>query len=273
MLIDFHVHMFPEALAKKTLPKLAISPGATGRTRPTSPTAQLPGHLAAQAGRVGAWTAPWTLHIATSVHAMHKVNDFAAAVKSERLYSFGSVHPDAPDALEELDRIQALGLDGVKFHPDYQDFFVDDEKMAPIYEKIQSLGLPVTFHAGWDPLSPEVVHAEPERLARVLDAFPRMTVIGAHLGGLCRYDQVEKFLLGRRNLYLDTAMTAPYLEDEAQYGRILRGHGLDRVLFATDCPWSTPLRELPLLERAGFTPEERERITWKNALALLERKR
>ena len=101
--------------------------------------------------------------------------------------------------------------------------------MAPIYEKIQSLGLPVTFHAGWDPLSPEVVHAEPERLARVLDAFPRMTVIGAHLGGLCRYDQVEKFLLGRRNLYLDTAMTAPYLEDEAQYGRILRGHGLDRA--------------------------------------------
>ena len=271
MRIDFHVHMFPEALAKKTLPKLAHISGRDGQDAPYFTDGTLQGTLR----RLDEWGVDRavTLHIATSVHAMHKVNDFAAAVKSERLYSFGSVHPDAPDALEELDRIQALGLDGVKLHPDYQDFCVDDDKMAPIYEKIQSLGLPVTFHAGWDPLSPEVVHAEPERLARVLDAFPRMTVIGAHLGGLCRYDQVEKFLLGRRNLYLDTAMTAPYLEDEAQYGRILHGHGLDRVLFATDCPWSTPLRELPLLERAGFTPEERERITWKNALALLERKR
>ena len=174
MRIDFHVHMFPEALAKKTLPKLAHISGRGGQDAPYFTDGTLPGTLR----RLDEWGVDRavTLHIATSVHAMHKVNDFAAAVKSERLYSFGSVHPDAPDALEELDRIQALGLDGVKFHPDYQDFFVDDDKMAPIYEKIQSLGLPVTFHAGWDPLSPEVVHAEPERLARVLDAKKALNV-------------------------------------------------------------------------------------------------
>ena len=270
MLIDFHVHMFPDALAVKTLPKLSRISGRDGQDAPYFTDGTLRGTLRC----LDEWGVDRavTLHIATSAHSMHKVNDFAAAVKCERLYSFGSVHPDAPDALEELERIRALGLDGVKFHPDYQDFFVDDDKMGPIYEKIQDLGLPVTFHAGWDPLSPDLVQAEPVRLARVLDAFPRMTVIAAHFGGLCRYDEVEKHLLGRRNLYLDTAMTAAYLMDEAQYARILRGHGLERVLFASDCPWSTPLRELPLLERAGLSPQEREQVLWKNALALLERR-
>ena len=91
MLIDFHVHMFPEALAKKTLPKLAHISGRDGQDAPYFTDGTLQGTLR----RLDEWGVDRavTLHIATSVHAMHKVNDFAAAVKSERLYSFGSVHP------------------------------------------------------------------------------------------------------------------------------------------------------------------------------------
>ena len=63
---------------------------------------------------------------------------------------FGSVHPSHPDALKELERIHALGIKGIKFHPDYQYFFVDEERMFPIYEKCGKLGLIVVFHAGWD---------------------------------------------------------------------------------------------------------------------------
>ena len=84
-----------------------------------------------------------------------------------------------------------------------------------------------------------------------------------------RYDQVEKHLLGHENLYIDTSMTSPYLHDPAQYARILRGHGLSRVLFATDCPWSTPARELPLLVWAELSVQEREMVLSGNALRLL----
>ena len=73
------------------------------------------------------------------------------------------------------------------------------------------------------------------------EGFPELTIIAAHLGGMRRYDQVEKHLLGRgTTCCLDTAMTAAYLHDEAQFVRVLRGHGLDRVLFATDCPCVRP---------------------------------
>jgi len=128
MKIDFHVHLFPDALAVKTIGKLARIAGDEHGDAPHYTDGTLRGTLE----KMDVWGVDRavTQHIATSVHAMHKVNDFAASVRSERLYAFGSVHPDAPDALEELERIRALGLDGVKLHPDYQNFFVDEERMA-----------------------------------------------------------------------------------------------------------------------------------------------
>lgn len=266
-MIDFHVHLFPDVLAEKTLEKLSRTAADEHGNAPYFSDATVRGTLE----KMDVWgvDAAVTQHIATSVRSMHKVNDFAASVLCDRLYAFGSVHPDAPDAPEELERIKALGLNGVKLHPDYQEFYVDDSRMAPLYEKMAQLGLPVLFHAGWDPLSPDCIHAGPERMKSVVEAYPNLTVIAAHLGGMRCYDAVEKHLLGRKNLYLDTAMTAPYLQEEAQYARILRGHGIDRILFATDCPWSTPERELALLNKAGLTGEEMDCVLYKNALRLL----
>lgn len=267
MLIDFHVHMFPDALAVKTLPKLSRISGNESGDAPYYTDGTLDGTLK----KMDEWGVDIavTQHIATSPRSMHKVSDFAAFVRSERLYSFGSVHPLAPDALEELDRIKEMGLDGIKLHPDYQDFFVDDDGMHPLYEKMAQLGLPVLFHAGWDPFSPEIVHAQPVRIARVLDAHPTLTVIGAHVGGLCRYDEVEQHLVGRENLYLDIAMSAPYVTDYDQYARILRAHGAQRVLFASDCPWSTPIAELAMLDRVGFDAQQRDLVMFGNAMRLL----
>ena len=269
-LVDFHVHLFPDALAGRTMEKLSHTAADEHGDAPYFTNAT----LSDTREKMDAWgvDAVVTQHIATSARSMHKVNDFAASVKSDRMYAFGSVHPDAPDALEELDRIKALGLDGIKLHPDYQEFFVDESRMAPLYERMAELNLPVLFHAGWDPLSPDLVHAEPERLKAVVQGNPNLTVIAAHMGGMRRYDQVEKHLLGLKNLYIDTSMTSPYLQDMAQYARILKGHGLDRVLFATDCPWSTPERELRLLDTVDMTEEERVNVLSGNALRLLRRK-
>ena len=268
-LIDFHVHLFPDALAERTMEKLSHIAADEHGNAPYFTDATLGDTLQ----KLAQWgvDAAVTQHIATSARSMRKVNDFAASVKCDRLYAFGSIHPDAPDASEELERIKALGLDGVKLHPDYQEFYVDESRMAPLYEKMAELGLPVLFHAGWDPLSPDVVHAEPECMRNVVTGYPNLTVIAAHMGGMRRYDAVEKHLLGLQNLYIDTSMTSPYLADIQQYARILRGHGLNRVLFATDCPWSTPERELKLLDQVEMTAQERYDVLCGNALRLLQR--
>ena len=113
------------------------------------------------------------------------------------------------------------GIKGVKFHPDYQMFFVDEERMFPLYRQMADAGLIAFFHAGVDIGLPPPVHCPPDRLATVLDRVPDLTVVAAHFGGFKMWDDVEKYLIGR-NLWLDTSLHAgvasggAFREDGAQ---------------------------------------------------------
>lgn len=260
MIIDFHTHLFPDKLAGGTLEKLsaiAESPYYTnGTVRGTKEKLEEWGISKAV-----------VMHIATRVGQMQKINDFAASIQDETLLCFGTVHPDDEGAIAELHRIKQMGLKGVKLHPDYQGFFVDDEKMFPIYEAICELGLPVLFHTGFDPLSPDVVHASSKAVSAVCKKFPDMTVIAAHMGGLNRYDESLKYLVGE-NLYLDTSMSSRYCSKK-EFAQMVKEHGTDKILFGTDLPWSTPDFELELIDELDLTFAEREQILCKNALHLL----
>ena len=158
----------------------------------------------------------------------------------------------------------ALGLRGVKFHPDYQEFFVNDPQVFPVYEAAAALGLPVAFHAGRDPYSPDLVHCTPKMLAEVAGRFPTLKIIGAHMGGMEMDGDVEKYVIGKPNIYLDTAFATRSLTP-ARCGELIRRHGVDKVFFATDFPWSTVETERALLEQAGLTQKELEAICHGNA--------
>ena len=151
MRIDFHTHCFPDALAVKAVSRLShVSGGLLPHTDGT--VAGLRRSMVE-----GGVNASVVLHIATNPTQQKKVNDFAASIHNGvDIFSFGSVHPDAPDALEELERIKALGLPGVKLHPDYQGFAVDDERMKPIYRKISDLGLVTVSTPAWTMASPRL---------------------------------------------------------------------------------------------------------------------
>jgi uncharacterized pyridoxamine 5'-phosphate oxidase family protein len=140
--------------------------------------------------------------IATNPQQQSKVNDFAMELNAhDRLFAFGSVHPNAPDAIEELERISQAGLKGVKLHPEYQGFYADDEKMKPIYRKISDLGLITLFHAGTDIGFPPPYHAMPEHILGAL-RWLEGPVVAAHWGGAgCGPEVVEK--LCGENLYFD----------------------------------------------------------------------
>ena len=262
MIFDAHIHIFPDRLAGKALENL-------------SGICQSPyfanGTLSGTLDALKNWGIDGgiCMHIATKPKQQTSVNNFAAEIQKGNLFCFGSVHPDAPDALEELQRIKELGLKGVKLHPDYQDFFVNDPKLFPIYDAASSLELPITFHTGWDPYSPDVVHAPPEEMAKVADEFPRLTIIAAHLGGLKRWDETEQYLAGKENVYFDTAMCSRYGTPE-QTLRLIRKHGSSRVLFGSDCPWSKSSEERNFLESLPLTSGELEAILYRNVAELLQ---
>ena len=261
MLIDFHVHAFADQIAERAVTKLMGVAKIDAETN---------GTIAETRERLRSWGVDRAvlLPVATKPSQQRTINDWAKAAEDALFVSFGSIHPDAADRLEELAYIKQIGLHGVKLHPDYQAFFAAEEKMFPIYETCAALGLPIVFHAGFDPLSPEVVHGKPEDFAKIAEQFPALTIILAHLGGQLCWDAVEQHIVGRRNVYLDTAYTSRVLSDE-QFLRIIRTHGADRILFASDCPWDNAQTIYNRLRALGLTEVEQSQIFYQNAERLL----
>lgn len=261
MLIDFHTHAFPEKIAEAAISKLADASG--GLIPQTDGTVSgLKKRMEEEGTDLSV-----VLSIATNPRQQTKVNDFAIWMNSvEGIAAFGSVHPEAPDALSELERIKVAGLKGVKLHPEYQQFYVDDERMKPIYKKISSLGLITLFHAGDDYGYPPPYHCLPENMLKALKWFDS-PVIAAHWGGLGRAEEVLDKLCGT-DIYFDTAFGyATMYKGFAQ--QIVEKHTPDKILFGSDMPWHSPTMEKRLIESLDLSSEDREKIYFKNAEKLL----
>lgn len=261
MLIDFHTHAFPDKIALGAIEKLSF---ASGGLKPY--TDGTVAGLCESMKKYGVDKSV-VLNIATNARQQKNVNDFADAVNhSDNLIAFASVYPDSEDVFEELDRIKALGFKGIKLHPDYQSFNVDDEKMKPIYKKISELGLITVFHAGFDYGFPPPYHATPDKLLRALSWF-ESPVVAAHWGGVNCNQEVVDLLCGK-DIYFDTSFG--YSNLPRYYAlKIIEKHGTDKILFGTDTPWHTPEMELRLLNNLGLGSKDFEKITHLNAEKLL----
>ncbi len=261
MLIDFHAHAFPDNLAPNIIPRLAKKAG--GIATYTN------GGITDTAAKMQGWGVDRfvLLNIATNVKQQTNVNNFAIAQNTDNVISFGSVHPDSPGALDELERIAGAGLLGVKFHPEYQDFRIDDKKVYPLYEKCRSLGLVMVFHAGSDLGFSRPPAAPPAAVGKVLRAFPDAKMVMAHLGGCLLWDEVESHVAGCAG-YIDTSFTFGRISAE-QATRIIKKHGADRVLFGSDCPWESPADTFAFIDSLKLTDDEKDKIFSKNALELL----
>lgn len=258
--VDFHTHCFPEELAPRAIEKL----GAAANITPFS-DGTIAG-LKKSMAKAGIGISV-VLGIATKPEQVANVNTWAASIQDEQLIAFGSLHPDTPVWQAEINRMLQVGIRGVKFHPDYQDFYVDEPRLFPIYQGLVEAGLIVLFHAGEDTAYEPPFRCTPPRLASVLDRFPSGRFVAAHLGGFRYWDEVEKHLVGR-NVWLDTSFSLGYMPPE-QWHRICEAHGFDRILFGTDSPWADQTEQLDKLRALGISREAFDKITGENATRLL----
>ncbi len=262
MIIDFHTHCFPEKIAARAIEQLSMR---SGMTRPFH--YGTPKELTALAKRDGVDYSV-VLNIATNPHQQKSVNDFAISLKDfGGIIPFGSVHPESPDAFEELERLKENGIKGVKLHPDYQGFFVNEERMLPIYEKISELGLITLFHCGFDIGYPEPIHCTAKALAEALPAFSGAPVVAAHFGGLMALPEAREHLMGK-NVYLDTAYC--YGTITPRYAKeFIDVHGADKILFGSDSPWNAPYQDIELIKCFGLSEDEEKAVLGGNAQRLL----
>ena len=107
MIIDMHTHCFPDPLAKKAMPMLAIRSGNPCPAFGGTASGLRESVISGGADRAA------VLNIATNAHQQTKVNDFAISLLGDDvLIPFGSVHFESPDVLSELDRLHDAGIKG-----------------------------------------------------------------------------------------------------------------------------------------------------------------
>jgi predicted TIM-barrel fold metal-dependent hydrolase len=110
--------------------------------------------------------------VATKPTQVEKITDWSAAVASDRMVPFASIHPAYEEPEREIERIAGLGLRGIKFHPQYMDCAVDDPRCLRIARAAARAGLIFTLHAGYHPAFDKHDVGSPRRLRRLHDAVP-----------------------------------------------------------------------------------------------------
>lgn len=264
-IVDFHTHAFVDSLAERAISGLSETSGIVPATDGTVRGLE---RLMEKCSISSAVLLP----VATKPTQQTVINNWAADINCGKIRCFGSVHPDAENAVQETERIAELGLYGLKFHSEYQFFRPDEERMYPIYRKAAELGLIVLFHGGWDPYGKGEILATPRSFANIAERFPELKIVAAHMGGMKLFDEVESCLAGRfGNVWFDTGVVARYMDDE-QLFRIIRMQGAERVLFGSDAPWDDPKNEIAQLNRLGLSENELEMIFHKNADKMLSQK-
>lgn len=260
-IIDFHTHVYPKKIAKKATENVIgfyeLKEGLGGMVG----TSEVLINCGKNAGIENFVILP----VALKAETVHHVNEAALSELEihKELYGFGTIHIDMPDILGEIEFIKESGLKGVKIHPDTQRFNIDDERLFPMYEEISGK-LPIMIHCG----DPRYDYSHPRRLRRVLDNFPNLTAIGAHLGGWMLFDEALE-LLKPTNCFVDICSSHMFME-KGKMEYYINGYGAERVLFGSDFPIWDPEKEAEAFFELNLPYNDKEKIAYKNALYLLK---
>lgn len=266
MLIDFHTHVFPDAIAQKTIDALAMAIKEQSKIDAAPCTNGSVSELIDMMDRSGV-SISVTMPVATKPSQVDTINKFSKSIRSDRIFTFGAIHPSCSDIDGEMEKIKADGFIGVKIHPEFQGYYINSPEYLHVFRAAERLGLYVLVHAGSDVGKPPPVHCTPEIMRDLLDRFDGSNIILAHMGGFGMWDDVEKYLVGT-DVKMDTAVVCRFMEAE-QCRSIIEAHGADKVLFGSDCPWTSPAESDEFVRSLGLSPEDEDKIRYRNAMRIL----
>lgn len=259
--INSHCHIYPEKIASKAVEGIKnfydLNMSLNGRTD----------DLIKDGSKVG--VVHYLVHsVATTPKQVKSINEFISyEVKSHNglFTGFGTLHPDSDDIEGDFNYLCDLGLKGVKLHPDFQMFALNEKKAFDLGEVIAAGDVPLLIHCG----DFRYNYSNPEQLIPFLDKFPDLTVIGAHFAGWSMWEDATRQLSGRENLYVDLSSSLYALSAETA-NELIHAYGTDKVLWGTDYPMWDSVSEMEYFNRIDLTDEERSMILYENAAKLLK---
>ena len=280
MIIDFHTHTFPAAISERVLTKLSklshtkyFTNGSVNHLLSSMKESEIDYSV--------------NLPVMTTAAQVEKVNSSLMAERDtlfkQGIITFGGKHPDYENYKKELKRLQEHGILGIKIHPAYQNTDIDDIKMMRIIDCACELGLIIITHAGIDIGIYDHNYTSVPQILKIIDEIHPEKFVLAHMGGWGCWEDVERDLAGAP-VWFDTAFAigavtpddaetgTPYLTNNLNnedFLRIIRKHGIEKILFATDSPWESQKDNVERVNQVPFSDLEKEMIFSENAKKLL----
>jgi predicted TIM-barrel fold metal-dependent hydrolase len=244
---------------------------------------------------------------ADAVALTRRVNDrlhAAVAANPMRFAAFSALPTSDPKAAaDELERTTKLGFKGPMIHGLANGMFLDDRRFWPIFERAQSLDVPIYLHpsvplaavtdayykdyvkdfpmvirAAWGFTVETATQAIRLVLGGVFDAYPRLKVVLGHLG------ETLPFLVWR----VDQALSRPgaktlsfrevfcehfYITTSGNFSNpallcCVMELGIDRILFAVDWPFVANRPAVEWMKTVPLCDEDKIKILSANAKRL-----
>ncbi len=258
MIVDTHIHVWPDKIAK-----LALGNPSTDLKRFGDGTVASAERCMAAAGI----DRSVCLAVANEAGRVDSANRFAGSLDPSRFVPFGTVHPDL-SVEENLASLRTHGIRGAKIHPLFQGYSLDDPRLWQIFDAMQG-EFAIIVHVGQGGSAEANARCTPAMLRQVALNFPDLDIVACHFGGYRLLDEAEDLVVGLP-IYLDTSWPPSFAAIDPQRARrLIERHGPDRVLFATDWPMADPTAEIEAVRELGLSDEDTAAVLGGNAVRLL----
>ncbi len=259
-IIDFHCHVYPEKIADRAVENIKHFYELDNMHGDGKASSLI------ESGEKFGVKHFVVFSVATAPHQVHSINSFIARTVKEYdglMTGFGTLHPESENLEADFYELLSLGLKGVKLHPDFQRFQLDDPRCDKIFSLCEGK-LPVIIHAG----DSRFDYSNPERIENILKKHEKLTLIAAHFGGWSCWKQAAERLCRYTNLYVDCSSTFRWLS-VGEVEELISIYGADRVLFGTDYPMWGYETELTDFEKLCLSDGDKDKILCGNAKKLL----
>ncbi len=237
--VDVHTHALHSKIADKVLRQLTSHYGITPK---------FPGTWDDLAVRMKmAGIDKCFVHTAaTRPDQVIAANNWAISLKQyDMAVPFGTMHVDYQDIEGELTRLWDNGIRGIKLHPDFQGFRLDDPKLTPLFAAMEGR-FTLMVHVG-DKVPPEENPSCPYKVAAIKRRFPKLQIIAAHFGGVYHWEHVID-AYNALGIYMDTSSSL-FAIPQNLLEQIFNYFPRHLFLFGSDYPIWDPASERDELQR------------------------
>ncbi len=263
-IINAHAHIYPNKIAKKATDTIGEFYSLDMQVPAGTPELLLERGLKAGVSK-------FVVHsCATKAHQVRAINEF---IKEEinlhkEFIGFMTLHQDLTEReiTDEVEWCLKQGFKGIKLHPDFQKFNIDDESVEKIYRVVSEIDkpFPILLHTGDD----RYEYSKPFRLAKMAKKYKKAYFIGAHFGGYRCWDDVDVYL-GLDNVYFDTCSALPFISKERAVNFINK-FGVEKFFFGDDFPMWDIEEELERFFKLNLSDDSNEKILGLNIKNFLQ---